>query len=108
MLVLALNPGHDGAVAAVRDRELLFSFESEKDSFPRHSVVTPASVIQALQYLDEIPDVIALGGWYKRYPEGMRPRGPATTAGSRRSSSRRDCSARMRRSTARPMSGSTS
>ena len=66
MLILALKPGHDGAIAAVEDRRLIMSLESEKDSFPRHSAVTPTSVLQALERLDAIPDVFALGGWLKR------------------------------------------
>ena len=37
MLVVALKPGHDGAIAAIEDDRLLFSLESEKDSFPRHA-----------------------------------------------------------------------
>ena len=33
MLVLGLNPGHDGAMAAVKDGKLLFSLEAEKNWF---------------------------------------------------------------------------
>ena len=36
MIVLAVKPGHDGAVAAIKDDRLLFSVEAEKDSVRRH------------------------------------------------------------------------
>ena len=74
MLVLALNPGHDGAIAAVQDRQLLFSFESEKDSFLRHSVLTPTSMLQAMAQVDSVPDIFALSGW-------LKPRGTHVGAG---------------------------
>jgi hydroxymethyl cephem carbamoyltransferase len=64
MLVLALNSGHDGAFAAVKDGQLLFCLEAEKDSFTRHSDVTTTTVLNALEHLGEMPDVIAhAGGW---------------------------------------------
>ena len=65
MLVVALKPGHDGAIAALDDDRLLFSIESEKDSFPRHAEVTPSSIFAALERLGDMPDVIAMGGWFK-------------------------------------------
>ena len=72
MLVVGINPGHDGAVCAIEDRKLLFALESEKDSFPRHEKVTPMTVFDALGRLDRIPDVIAFGGSYVRLPSGQR------------------------------------
>ena len=33
MLIYACNPGHDGAVAVINDRQLVVSLESEKDRF---------------------------------------------------------------------------
>ncbi len=63
MLILAIKPDHDGAVAAVEDRKLLFSLESEKDTFHRHAQLTPTTVLELAQRLDRVPDVIALGGW---------------------------------------------
>lgn len=64
MLVLALNPGHDGAFAAVKDGQLMFSLEAEKNSFRRYSAITATTVIDAVERLGEIPDVVALtGGW---------------------------------------------
>jgi hydroxymethyl cephem carbamoyltransferase len=65
MLVLGVKPGHDGSVVAVKDRELLFCLESEKDSFPRHAQLTPGSLFSLTERLGEIPDVIAIGGWHK-------------------------------------------
>ena len=63
MLILAIKPDHDGAVAAIDDRKLLYSLESEKDSFWRHAPLTPTRVLELAQQLGEVPDVIALGGW---------------------------------------------
>ena len=68
MLVLALNAGHDGAFAAIEDGKLLFCQEAEKDSFPRHSVMTATSVLNAVEHLGEMPDLIAhVGGWIPRH-----------------------------------------
>jgi len=44
MLIVGLNPGHDGAVAALEDNRLLFSLEAEKDSYPRHAYLTPTTM----------------------------------------------------------------
>ncbi|WOX15322.1 carbamoyltransferase C-terminal domain-containing protein [Streptomyces sp. N50] len=66
MLILAIKPGHDGGIAALRDGRLLFSLESEKDSYRRYTGLTPATVLSAAELCDGIPDVIALGGWYRR------------------------------------------
>jgi hydroxymethyl cephem carbamoyltransferase len=63
VLVFALKPGHDGAVAVVRDRRLLYSLESEKDSFGRYSALTASTVLDIAERVDELPDVVALGGW---------------------------------------------
>ncbi|MBV9142465.1 MAG: 3-hydroxymethylcephem carbamoyltransferase [Pseudonocardiales bacterium] len=65
MLVFAFNPGHDGAIAVVRDHELLYSLESEKDSFRRYSRVGVQTVLDAAQLVDQLPDVVALGGWHR-------------------------------------------
>ena len=66
--VLAINSGHDGAVAGVQDGRLLFSLEAEKDSGPRHSTLTAGIVAQAMQLLPEPPDIVAVGGWHKHLP----------------------------------------
>jgi hydroxymethyl cephem carbamoyltransferase len=63
--VLALNPGHDGAVALVRDASLEFSIEAEKNSFPRFSDAGPELLVEAMQRMGDIPDVIAIIGWFQ-------------------------------------------
>lgn len=68
MLVVAVNEGHDGAIAVVKDRRLLVSLESEKDSLPRHVVLKPMSLLAAAEHMDESPDVIAVGGWFRSAP----------------------------------------
>jgi hydroxymethyl cephem carbamoyltransferase len=65
MLILGLNPGHNGAVAALEGNKLLFSVESEKDSYARHAYLTPTAILDAAEQLGEVPDVVALGGWNK-------------------------------------------
>ncbi|MGH3713989.1 MAG: carbamoyltransferase C-terminal domain-containing protein [Micromonosporaceae bacterium] len=66
MLVVAFKPGHDGGMAAIRDGHLVWSLESEKDSFARHSFLTPNTVLELAERLDEIPDVVAVGGWQEK------------------------------------------
>jgi hydroxymethyl cephem carbamoyltransferase len=63
MLIAAFKPGHDGAVAAVEDGKLTLLLEPEKDSFPRHSALTPTTVLDVAERLGRVPDVFALGGW---------------------------------------------
>lgn len=67
MKILSFKPGHDGTIAGVdaSTGELLFSYESEKDSFPRYTPITPDSFIEAGLWFKEIPDVLALSGWSK-------------------------------------------
>jgi hydroxymethyl cephem carbamoyltransferase len=65
MLVLAMNPGHDGAAVAVKDRALLFSLEAEKDSYPRYTTLNAATVLNAVEHLGEMPDVVAFTGGLK-------------------------------------------
>jgi predicted NodU family carbamoyl transferase len=73
--ILALKPGHDGTICAVRDGRLLFSDEAEKGSYPRHAPITASGVIEALSRLDAVPDVIALGGWLARGQSGYQAPG---------------------------------
>ena len=63
MLIVAVNPSHDGAISVIRDRELVLSVEAEKDSFRRHRFLHPQAILAAAAYVDETPDVLALGGW---------------------------------------------
>ncbi|MFI1884477.1 3'-hydroxymethylcephem-O-carbamoyltransferase [Streptomyces jumonjinensis] len=71
MLVVALKPGHDGAVAAIDNRQLLYSLESEKDSRPRYTPLLPTTILDIAERLDAIPDVVALGGWSDLRPRGI-------------------------------------
>lgn len=75
MLVMAVKPGHDGSIAVVKDRELLLSLESEKDSFPRHSALVPDTVFHVAERVGELPDVVALGGWRTQGSSGQKELG---------------------------------
>ena len=66
MKILSYNPGHDGAIAYLKDGNLMFSVEAEKNSNYRYSPVSSHDVFDALSELDEIPDVICTGGWWPR------------------------------------------
>jgi len=66
MKILAYNPGHDGAIAFLKDSRLMFSIESEKDSNYRHSPVSITDVLDAVGQLGELPDIICMGGWWPR------------------------------------------
>lgn len=67
MKIISLKPGHDGAIAALDTSvaELIYSYEAEKDSFPRYSAINPTSILDAAGRLDATPEVIAVGGWSK-------------------------------------------
>ena len=65
MDILAYKPGHDGAVALISDRELIFSIESEKNNQTRHATTGPQDFIETLTLTKRRPDIIALGGWSK-------------------------------------------
>jgi len=67
VLILSFKEGHDGAVAALEDGELLFSLEAEKDNFPRFNRLTAQIVAAAAERLDRPPDVVAIGGWIKGF-----------------------------------------
>jgi hydroxymethyl cephem carbamoyltransferase len=66
MKLLSYNPGHDGAIAYLQDAQLLVSIEAEKNSNWRHSPISSRDVFDALSELDEVPDVICIGGWWPR------------------------------------------
>jgi hydroxymethyl cephem carbamoyltransferase len=66
--VLAVKPGHDGAAAFVDSGRLVYSIEAEKDSGIRHSDVTAELLIDALLSAPELPDVLAIGGWFRVLP----------------------------------------
>jgi hydroxymethyl cephem carbamoyltransferase len=63
MLIFAIKPGHDGAVAVLNGRQLEVSLESEKDSYIRHKAVTPETMLAAAEQIGAVPDVFAIGGW---------------------------------------------
>jgi len=65
MKILSFKSGHDGTVAGVdsADDSLLFSYEAEKNSFPRYTPVTPDTFIDAGLWFKDLPDVLALSGW---------------------------------------------
>lgn len=73
MLILAMKPGHDGAVAVLDGHRLGYSLESEKDSYIRHKAVTPETILAVAEQVGEVPDVIALGGWQGGGSIGHRP-----------------------------------
>jgi predicted NodU family carbamoyl transferase len=64
--ILAFNPGHDGAIAYLRDGHLVISIEAEKDSNYRYSPVSSHDVFNALSKIDDTPEVICTGGWWPR------------------------------------------
>jgi hydroxymethyl cephem carbamoyltransferase len=64
MLIVAVKPDHDGAIAVIKDHTLLFSVEAEKDSGYRHAALTPTTILNVAERVGEAPDVIALGGWW--------------------------------------------
>jgi predicted NodU family carbamoyl transferase len=64
--ILSYNPGHDGAMAYLRDARLVVSVEAEKNSNYRYSPISSYDVFNVLSELDEIPDVICAGGWWPR------------------------------------------
>lgn len=66
MKIISINPGHDGAIAYLRDAKLIFSIEAEKDSNYRYSPISSSDVFKVLGELDEIPDVVSAGGWWPR------------------------------------------
>lgn len=66
MRILSYNPGHDGAIAYLEDAHLVVSVEAEKNSNYRYSPISSHNVFNVLGELDEIPDVICVGGWWPR------------------------------------------
>ena len=51
MLTMAIKPGHDGAIAVIEDGRLLWCLESEKDSFPRYTPLTPTTLLAVAERL---------------------------------------------------------
>lgn len=67
MNIFSMKPGHDGSVAVINtdSAELVFSWEAEKDSFPRYEVFNPELLISSSTKMLKIPDVFAVSGWAK-------------------------------------------
>lgn len=63
MKIISYNPGHDGAIAYLKDAKLEFSIEAEKNSNYRYSPISSHDVFSFLGELDEIPEVMCSGGW---------------------------------------------
>ena len=80
MDIMSYNPGHDGAVALLRDRRLVSSVEAEKDSNWRYSPLSGRDVVDAFGRLDQVPDVVCTGGWR---PAEARPTGSPFHVGYR-------------------------
>jgi hydroxymethyl cephem carbamoyltransferase len=64
VIILGLKNGHDGAIAALIERQLAFLLEPEKSSYPRHHTLTPDTLLAAAEQLGALPDVVAVGGWH--------------------------------------------
>lgn len=64
MKILSYNPGHDGAFSYLKNGQLMFSVEAEKNSKYRYSPVSCPDLFNSLEEIDEIPDVICMGGWW--------------------------------------------
>lgn len=64
MRVLSIKSGQDGALAGVDSQrgQLLFSYEAEKDSFPKNAAATAETFITAGAWFGDLPDVLALTG----------------------------------------------
>ncbi|CAN5373848.1 nodulation protein U [soil metagenome] len=80
MRILSYNPGHDGAVAHLRDGRLVSSVEAEKDSNYRYMPIGGNDLLAAFGRLDDVPDVVATGGWW---PPEARPSGSPSQVGYR-------------------------
>lgn len=66
MDILSYNPGHDGAVAHLRDGRLVSSVEAEKDSNWRYTPIGSRDLLDAFCRLEDVPDVVCTGGWWPR------------------------------------------
>jgi hydroxymethyl cephem carbamoyltransferase len=70
--IVGLKNGHDGAVCAIQDGKLTFSYEAEKDSNPRYSPLAGSDVLAAAKDLGSFPDAVAIGGWHKTVAGGRQ------------------------------------
>lgn len=65
MNILSYNPGHDGSFAYLSDGHLVLSYEAEKNSHFRYSSLSIPDVFNLLGEINEIPDVLCKGGWWR-------------------------------------------
>ncbi|WP_176804846.1 carbamoyltransferase C-terminal domain-containing protein [Paracoccus isoporae] len=67
MKILSFKSGTGGALAAIdaARRELLFSYEAEKDSFPKNTSATADTFIAGAEWFGDLPDVLAQSGTAK-------------------------------------------
>ena len=65
--ILGIKPGHDGSVCLLDEGRLVFSYEAEKDSGRRHAILTGEALVEGLSSTSEVPAVIAISGWDKRF-----------------------------------------
>lgn len=80
MNIVSYNPGHDGAIAHLRDGHLVSSVEAEKDSGWRYTPIGSRDLLDAFGRLEQVPDVICTGGWW---PREARPTGSPFHVGYR-------------------------
>ena len=87
MKVLSIKSGESSALAGINADlgQLLFSYEAEKDSFPKSAAMTAESLMNAGLWFDHLPDVLALSGYDKTVLDyapsvgaGYRGVGPAS------------------------------
>jgi predicted NodU family carbamoyl transferase len=62
-LIIALNPGHDGTLAAVKNGRLILLSSAEQDSNLRYSAANAYFLLRSLELLNEVPAVVAISGW---------------------------------------------
>lgn len=67
MKIFSMKPGHDGSIALIDGAagKLEWSYEAEKDSFPRYEVFNPEQLVMAAGQVGAMPDVFAVSGWGK-------------------------------------------
>lgn len=67
MKVLSIKSGQDSVLSGIDadSGQLLFSYEAEKDSFPKSAATTAESFLNAGLWFDHLPDVLALSGYDK-------------------------------------------
>jgi hydroxymethyl cephem carbamoyltransferase len=67
MKIFSMKPGHDGSIALIdaATGRLDWSYEPEKDSFPRFEVFNPEQFMLAAADVGTMPDVFAVSGWGK-------------------------------------------